>query len=550
MNPTHDAKSIRTSLFILLIGGLFIFIAVSLFWLGNISFDQKNKLAQQEVIYWADYIAQLSSNDLINSNNEQLNKKLLAFKSVKMMQLIDVYKYYPNKTKELNLVMFASFHYQLKNNENQAEQAKRLNENKIGLLATPINIGNTVEYIAPIEHQNSIIGYLHIKTENINSLVGDDKTILYFVIFCFLLLGSLTLIIFKLEKIITEPIDEINQQLIAVSQQKNYNTQLANMPYKEVDILARNVNNLLNRTQRHIDKLSLAEQRSLKLNSELEDKVTKRTAALKQSNQDLLSTLEELHQFQDQLVESEKMASLGDMVAGVAHEVNTPIGLGVTASTLLSDRIEEIKDAFDGKTLRSSQLKRFLNEGQENVGIIYRNLHRAADLISSFKKVAVDQTSDDVRKVNMSELLHEVLFTLAPQIKSTPYNIAIDCPNELIVVSKPGPINQILINLVLNSIIHGFEKRDFGTIHIHVMKLGEQLNILYHDDGHGIDDCIKHKIFEPFTTTKRGEGGSGLGLHLVYNLVTQALGGNISLIDTSDAGAKFEINFPINEYSI
>jgi signal transduction histidine kinase len=142
-----------------------------------------------------------------------------------------------------------------------------------------------------------------------------------------------------------------------------------------------------------------------------------------------------------------------------------------------------------------------------------------------------------------------VLFTLAPQIKATPYNIAIDCPNELIVVSKPGPINQILINLVLNSIIHGFEKRDFGTINIHVMKLGEQLNILYHDDGHGIDDCIKHKIFEPFTTTKRGEGGSGLGLHLVYNLVTQALGGTISLIDTA-AGANFEINFPINEYSI
>ena len=550
MNPTHDAKSIRTSLFIVLIGGLFIIISASLLWLGKISFDDKNTLAQQEVIYWADYIAQISSNDLFNDNSEQLNEKLLAFKSVKMMQLIDVYKYYPDKTTELKLGMFASFHYQLINNENQAEQAKRLNDNDIDLFATPINIGNTIEYIAPIKYQNNIVGYLHIKTENINSLVGNDKTIFYFVLFCLMLLGSLILIVFKLEKMITEPIDEINQRLIIVSQQKDYSTRLANMPYKEVDILARNVNNLLNRTQRHIEKLSLAEQRSLKLNSELEDKVTKRTAALKQSNQDLLSTLEELHQFQDQLVESEKMASLGDMVAGVAHEVNTPIGLGVTASTLLSDRLEEIKDAFDNKTLRSSQLKRFLNEGHENVGIIYRNLNRAAELISSFKKVAVDQSSDDLRKVNMSELLHEVLFTLAPQIKTTPYTIAIDCPDELIVVSKPGPINQILINLVLNSIIHGFEKRDFGSINIHIMKLGEQLNILYHDDGHGIDNCIKHKIFEPFTTTKRGEGGSGLGLHLVYNLVTQALGGTICLVDTTGVGASFEINFPINEYSL
>ena len=352
---------------------------------------------------------------------------------------------------------------------------------------------------------------------------------------------------FRLENTFTLPLRELNADIVHISQTKDYSFRMKTMHFKEVDILARSINNLLNRTERHITKLGLTEQQSLKLNIELEDKVHKRTAALKESNQELLSTLEKLHQFQGQLVESEKMASLGDMVAGVAHEVNTPIGLGVTASTLLSDRLNEIKDSFEDKTLKSSQLKRFLNDGQENVGIIYRNLNRAAELISSFKKVAVDQSSEEFRQFNFEELFHEILLTLAPQVKSTPYQINFDCPKDLLIVSKPGPINQIMINLILNSIIHGFDQRDYGTITVTVMKLGEQLNINFKDDGIGIAPSIKDKVFEPFTTTKRGEGGSGLGLHLVYNLVTQALGGSIRLDNEQEQGAGFEINFPISK---
>jgi signal transduction histidine kinase len=127
-----------------------------------------------------------------------------------------------------------------------------------------------------------------------------------------------------------------------------------------------------------------------------------------------------------------------------------------------------------------------------------------------------------------------------------PYVIDIDCPNDLTIVSKPGPINQILINLIMNSIIHGFEGRENGRITITVMPLSNQLNILFKDDGMGVDESIKSKVFEPFTTTKRGEGGSGLGLHLVYNLVTQALGGTIVLNSEANQGVSIEINFPIN----
>ena len=252
-----------------------------------------------------------------------------------------------------------------------------------------------------------------------------------------------------------------------------------------------------------------------------------------------------MHQFQGQLVETEKMASLGDMVAGIAHEINTPIGLGVTASSLLSDKHKEIKQAFDEKTLKSSQLNKFLTDGEENIDIIFRNLERAAKLITSFKKVAVDQSSAESRTFNVYELLEEVLLTLSAKLKSSQVTVSLNCPKELSITSKPGPINQILINLILNSIYHAFEERNNGEITISVMNLSDQLHITYSDDGVGIDEKIKTKIFDPFTTTKRGSGGSGLGMHLVYNLVTQALDGNIQVESEAGQGVYFDITFPV-----
>jgi len=550
MNSVINIKSIRSPLFLIVLGFVFTFITAFLLFSTSIFFDETNHEAEQNITRWGDYIAQLSAEDLNNDNNTELASKLRAFTSVKIIHFIDVYKHYPRNMEDEKSGIFASFHYQESHNESQNTRAVRLNQKEKELLKVPRITDDIIEYIAPIYYKNEIIGHIYLQIDRQQGDSFKNKLLLYLALVIFFLLILLILVVFKLEGIITAPLRHVSQKILDISQTKDYSMRLENMPYKEADIIARNMNNLLTRTERHITKLGLAEQQSLKLNIELEDKVNTRTAALKESNQDLLSTLEELHQFQDQLVESEKMASLGDMVAGVAHEVNTPIGLGVTASTLLSDRLEELKQAFDDKTLKSSQLKRFLTEGHENVGIIYRNLNRAAELISSFKKVAVDQSSEDIRQFNMAELLHEVLLTLAPQIRNTPYSIEFDCPDDLFIVSKPGPINQILINLILNSIIHGFENRNYGTINIHIMQLSEQLNVIYRDDGKGIDSSIKSKIFDPFTTTKRGEGGSGLGLHLVYNLVTQALGGTINLENDVEIGASFEINFPINEQSV
>ncbi|MFD2165270.1 sensor histidine kinase [Thalassotalea euphylliae] len=409
----------------------------------------------------------------------------------------------------------------------------------------PVISDKIIEYISPIKSGEELVGYSYIQmtTEAYDQLKFTTFLTLAVGYLLFMAIGAyLTL---HMHSMVLQGITQVSTGIRSISQKRDYSQRIESMDSVEFDMLSKNLNILLHRTEKYLQKQDSAEQEILKLNQELEDKVSQRTEALKESNQELLSTLEKLHQFQGQLVESEKMASLGDMVAGVAHEVNTPIGLGVTASTLLSDRLGEIKTAFEDKTLKSSQLRKFLNEGEENVGIIYRNLNRAADLISSFKKVAVDQSSEEDRRFKVSELIDEVILTLAPQLKTKPVDLQIDCPSHLTVVSKPGPLNQILINLIVNSIIHGFENQEEGVINLNIMQLSGQLHISYADNGKGVDQALKNKIFDPFITTKRGEGGSGLGLHLVYNLVTQALGGNILFDSELGHGVRFDINFPV-----
>ena len=283
-----------------------------------------------------------------------------------------------------------------------------------------------------------------------------------------------------------------------------------------------------------------------RLRQSLEEKVNQRTTALKEANQELIHTLEKLHQFQRQMVQNEKMASLGDMVAGVAHEVNTPIGLGVTASTMMLDRLNGLKKEFENKALKASTLAKFIDEGQENLNIIYRNLNRAAELISSFKQVAVDQSSENSRAFAFAQLMDEILLSLRPRLKKVQHEINLHCDQELYVQTKAGPINQIMINLIMNSVIHGFEFMEKGRIDIYADLLGDnKLSIKYKDNGKGIPEHLRKRIFDPFVTTKRGQGGSGLGMHLVYNLVTQALNGSISITSEEGKGVEFQIIFPI-----
>jgi len=536
MKSVKNIKNIRRSFVLMITGFVAVALVISTLITAKIYIQHTKKALEENVQQLAKLVSAVSVVDIINDDHESLHNKLKKLNFIPSISYIHIYRI--NSQDEIGF--FTSYN---KGNDYPAIPNKIDN---IKELLKPRISDNIIELILPINQNNDVYGYLYIQSNNDSITLLKNKIITTLIITAVIIIFLGLIVSLRLSQIITTAMNSLVETIQKISQSKDYTIECPAMTHKEFDILARNLNIMLNRTERHVFKLSEAKQQSIALTEGLENKVNKRTDALKESNQELLSTLEKLHQFQGKLVESEKMASLGDMVAGVAHEVNTPIGLGVTASTLLSDRLNEIKTAFEDKTLKSSHLKKFLNEGQENVGIIYRNLTRAANLISSFKKVAVNQSNEDTCLFNVNDLLNEVVLTLAPDINQTPYRIELNCPDNLSVTSKPGPINQILINLILNSIIHGFEGRKYGTVYITVMPLSHQLNIHYKDDGIGIDESIKNKVFEPFTTTKRGSGGSGLGLHLVYNLVTQALGGGIELQSEKGHGVNFDISFPID----
>lgn len=286
----------------------------------------------------------------------------------------------------------------------------------------------------------------------------------------------------------------------------------------------------------------LINQRELRQENEnrqfIEDELRKR-------NTELATSMETIQMAKDQLVESERMASLGGLVAGIAHDVNTPLGVSVTATSFLQDRVQKLQNAYDDKKLTGSTMTSFLSEAQQTITLLTNNLNRASDLISSFKQVAVDQTSEAVREINVSEYLTEVVQSLAPNFKKTQHTIDIHCPDDLFIKCAPGVLAQILTNMIMNSLIHGFEDKLKGAIKLAISKQDDNLIIDYSDDGRGLDEETLARHFDAFFTTRRGKGGSGLGTHIMYNLVTQTLGGEIAAVSNPDEGLQYKITIPV-----
>jgi len=286
----------------------------------------------------------------------------------------------------------------------------------------------------------------------------------------------------------------------------------------------------------------LINQRELRQENEnrqfIEDELRKR-------NTELATSMETIQMAKDQLVESERMASLGGLVAGIAHDVNTPLGVSVTATSFLQDRVKKLQSAYDDKKLTGSTMTSFLSEAQQTITLLTNNLNRASDLISSFKQVAVDQTSEAVREINVSEYLTEVVQSLAPNFKKTQHTIDIHCPDDLSIKCAPGVLAQILTNMIMNSLIHGFEDKPKGAIKLEISEQDGNLIIDYSDDGRGLDEGTLARHFDAFFTTRRGKGGSGLGTHIMYNLVTQTLGGSIEAFSQPNQGLQYKITIPV-----
>jgi len=281
--------------------------------------------------------------------------------------------------------------------------------------------------------------------------------------------------------------------------------------------------------------------RQLKQNEKhLEQLVLERTSELQAS-------LNNLKFAQTQLVESEKMASLGELVAGVAHEINTPIGIGVTLASHLQKAIDRLETSHQSVGLTRSDFENFIDDVANMAKILLTNMTRAGDLIKSFKQIAIDQSIQEMRVFKLNEYISEILLSLNSKFKHTKYSIIVTCPETLAVNSYPSVIYQIITNLLMNSLIHGFSGMTEGCVTIDICRIEDRIRIIYKDTGQGMSPEIVDKIFDPFFTTNRGRGGSGLGLHIVYTLTTQVLSGTIECQSLLGEGTTFTIEFPCDQ---
>jgi PAS domain S-box-containing protein len=287
-------------------------------------------------------------------------------------------------------------------------------------------------------------------------------------------------------------------------------------------------------------------KRELKdLNVSLESRVRERSAALERANSDLSAALASLQHTQHELLAAEKMASLGSLVAGIAHELNTPIGNSLLASTALRDRVSEFDAHVAAGALRRSELTAHLEEVRLASGLIAGSLHKAAELIASFKQIAVDQTNDQRRLFDLLSAVHDTIATYMPRLRQAGCEVVLQIPAGLQFDSYPGGLYQILNNLINNALKHAFEQRRGGTLTVRARDEGlGMVELTFSDDGAGMSEEVLRHVFDPFFTTKMGQGGTGLGMNIVYNIVTGVLGGRISIDSAPGAGTTVRLLLP------
>ncbi|WP_141100793.1 sensor histidine kinase [Roseateles aquatilis] len=280
----------------------------------------------------------------------------------------------------------------------------------------------------------------------------------------------------------------------------------------------------------------------------LEEQVAQRTVQLTEANAELTQAMANLKTAQRELVESEKLASLGRLVAGVAHELNTPLGNALTVVSALEDRWGKLDRMLtDNTPMRRSQLEDLVKDTRRGQDILHRNVQKAADLVKDFKQVAIDQTSDTRRDFDLAQVVEDVLVMVEPSFKHTPFRVITDLNPDLRMSSYPGALGQVLTNLLMNALVHAFEGREGGQVQVSCQRLdASQVELTVEDDGRGMDASVVRRIFDPFFTTKLGKGGSGLGMHIVHNIVTNVLGGQIEVVSQPGEGTRMVMRLPVD----
>lgn len=376
-----------------------------------------------------------------------------------------------------------------------------------------------LQLLLPVDLDGEVLGALWLQASLAPMWQRVGLQSLIFLLVLVVSLLATVAVVSRLQGIISKPIVDLASVARHVRDTRDYNQRADKLAEDEVGELVDDFNAMLARIQAAAQEAQAA-------------------------NTDLEAALAQLQNTQTQLVQTEKMASLGGLVAGVAHEINTPVGIGVTAASTLRARTSDLRQLMVDGGMKRSHLNEFMDMADQSADMILKNLQRAADLVQSFKQVAVDQSSSERRTFDLREYVDEVLTSLHPKLKKTPHQIEVKIPDGLVVDTFPGALAQILTNLVSNALLHAFDDGDVGLIRIQGQRDGDRVSLDFSDNGKGIPEADQKKIFDPFFTTKRGSGGSGLGMHIVYNLATQVLGGRLHLQSTPGEGASFRLDIP------
>jgi signal transduction histidine kinase len=290
--------------------------------------------------------------------------------------------------------------------------------------------------------------------------------------------------------------------------------------------------------------LSINIQKRKKVELKLQESEKNLEITVERRTQELKSTIESLQKAQEQLVYSEKMSALGGLVAGVSHEINTPIGLGLTGITHFLDITKKIIKDYKKENLSQEEFEQYLEDAEVLANVIFTNLNRSAELVRSFKQISVDQTSEAKRSFNLKDYTQEILLSLTNLTKKRDIKFDLQC-DDINIDSYPGAYSQIITNLIANALNHAFGKKDIGEVFIGVKQIKDKVSIVFKDNGKGISEENIDKIFNPFFTTNREFGGTGLGLNIVYNIVKTTFNGSITCTSTPQIGTQFDIELTI-----
>ena len=425
-----------------------------------------------------------------------------------------------------------------------------------GIYSNVINEGQVVtepiEAIVESNQESYAIYYQYFEPWDWLVLIYMEEAVIYrsirtsidqILLVVLILIPMLIIFLYAVTSRLTAPVDVLLEGIRAIGE-GDYKSKVYVHTNDEYKDFAQAFNKMTDRLEESFDHLNQMTDELLIMNTDLENRVQERTGELEEANEELELSIIQLRAAQDDLVESRKIAALGSLVTGISHELNTPIGIGITTASYIVLQIEALEKLYLEGKLKKQDFESDLASIRKSARLILDNLNNASNMVSSFKLIAVDQTMEEKKEFELVHNIENLAQNLNVLLRKGHHQLLIEGEKPIEMISYPGAITQVITHFVMNSLEHGFSSNEKGTIKIYIRQEGRNITLVYEDDGQGMNAENVKRIFEPFYTSKLGKGSSGLGLNIVYNLVTGVLKGRVSAMSRIGEGMRFTLVIP------